>query len=240
MFKYRFGKWSFPFCCFYIDFCVALATEDLFAILCKGNVHLGIDLVTFDCFCLVLKVFFFLCQCWEMTLDLDFSAKVSWCADLRTKFWFLENDFDWGCFCAISLARNWFLVEVDLFAASWEDNECLDIDLKVIFLKNLDARNWFGKTDGNYFGRFPVSETWLCGCFYTWTWACFDAALACEDFVFLVLEVEFSLNSFCLGWSWVLRPSLVCKYKNIYNESNICSIKLHWLYLKIFIVKNLK
>lgn len=85
-------------------------------------------------------------------LDSDLSAEISLCADLWIKFCFFEVDFDCGCFCAILLAKNCFLVRVDLFAASWEDNELLDVDLEVEDFSNLGARDWFGKTDEGDFG----------------------------------------------------------------------------------------
>lgn len=145
----------FPFFVFMVDFCVALATEDLCPVFCEDDVCLRVDLVTCACFCLGLAIAFLFIP--DDCSDLDLSPEVSWCAELWTKFCFFEVVFDRGGFCAM-LARNCVLVEVDFFAASWEGNELLAVDLEVEDFLNLDATVGFGNTDRDDFGRIPVSE----------------------------------------------------------------------------------
>lgn len=141
---------AFGFFDFTADFRVVLATEYFFPVGLENDVCL----VIFDCFCLSLVVFFFFIAVLvgDGCLDLDLLTDNRLCAGLWIKFRVFEVDFDCGCFCPILLAKNCFLVEGDLFAASWEDNECLDVDLEGEDFSNLDARDWFGKTDEDDFG----------------------------------------------------------------------------------------
>lgn len=81
---------------FIIDFCIALATEDLFPVLDEDDVCLGVDLVTFHCFTLGLSISFLFIpvSVRDDCLDLDLSPKVSLSGDLWIKFYFSEVDFD--------------------------------------------------------------------------------------------------------------------------------------------------
>lgn len=86
----------FRFVVFIVDFCVALATEGLFPVLGEGDVCLGVDLVTFDCFGLGLSISFLFIpvSVKDDCLDLDLSPKVSLSVDLWIKFCFSEVDLD--------------------------------------------------------------------------------------------------------------------------------------------------
>lgn len=81
---------------FIVDFCIALATEELFPVLGEDDVCLGVDLVTFHSFSLGLSISFLFIpvSVRDDCLDLDLSPKVSLSGDLWIKFYYSEVDFD--------------------------------------------------------------------------------------------------------------------------------------------------
>ena len=190
--KYRFGSGSLSFCCLYSWFLCSTGNWRPFPCIGWRWCLIGCRLVTFDCFGLGLSIsfLFILVSVRDDCLYLDLSPKVSLGADMWIKFCFSEVDLDWGCFSAVLLARNCFLVEVDVFSVSWKGNEHLDVDWEVRDFLNADARHEFDKTDGDALGRISVNETWFDGCFNVWAWACFNTACTWGGFVFLFGQVN--------------------------------------------------